>query len=422
VVAGGPGTGKSWTVARLVAAAHLLAGSSAPRVALAAPTGKAAGRLAEALALAAADAEGGEEGALGPEVAAALRQVTVATVHTLLGSTGGLRFDHDHDDPLPYDLVVVDETSMVSLPLMARLLDAVRPEAGVVLVGDPYQLASVEVGTVMGDLVGPEVPASTGPLDGLVTVLSRRYRFAEDSAIAALGDAVRRGDADGALVVLASGAPGVAWVRDDQDLAEVEDLLVQAAAETVVAARAGEAGDALAASSRIKLLAATRRGPASVADWASRLEAGVVRRLGQPLRPVGGWFEGRPVLVTANDRANRLRNGDTGVALRRDGRLVVAFAEGDDQPRWVPVAALGAVDTWWSMTIHKAQGSEFEHAVVSLPAAGSPALSRELLYTAVTRGRRQVTVVASEEALRQAVERPVSRASGLGRRLWHGVP
>ena len=418
VLAGGPGTGKTHTVARLLATLHQLAADEGHpvEVALAAPTGKAAARMTEAVHLAVADA-GWDEALARPLLA-----VEATTLHRLLGSDRRGRFRHDAAHPLPHDVVVVDETSMVDLPLMARLVAALRPEARLVLVGDPYQLASVEAGAVLGDVVGPAARTGTpaaGPLDGSIVVLRRVHRFAADSAIAALADAVRVGDADRAVEVLRDpDAAEVAWVdpADVGALREARDLVVAAAARVATAALAGDAEGALTRATEVKVLCGTRFGPLGTFAWRDHLE----RRLPalvEGLRTEQTWYVGRPVIVTRNDPLTGVVNGDTGVVVRQGDRTMVALP-GPGGTRLVPPARLDAVDTWWAMTIHKSQGSELDHAVVSLPDAHSRVLTNELLYTGITRGRRRVTVVASEEALRTAIGRPVSRASGLGDRLW----
>lgn len=430
VVAGGPGTGKTRTVARLLVAAHLAAASAGQplAVALAAPTGKAAARMTEAVRAEVAELERTDPDA----VPAALRGEEgpgeATTLHRLLGwapGTGG-RFRHDHDQPLPHDLVIVDETSMVSLPLLSRLLDAVRPDARLVLVGDPDQLASVEAGTVMSDVVGPargttERSGAEGVLVGRVAVLHRVHRFAGDSAVAALADAVRTGDAERALALLAAGDADpdaeVRWVRahDEAGRNGVERELVEAGVEVVEAARAGDGAAALAAASRTKVLAATRRGELGVWGWTDRIEPAVAARVG--LQRSSRWYVGRPILVTANDPLARVANGDVGVVVAHEGEQPVALA-GPEGVRLLPTSRLAEVDTWWAMTIHKSQGSELAHPVVALPDASSPILTRELLYTAVTRAKERLTVVADEAALVAALEHPVRRASGLRARLW----
>lgn len=443
VIAGGPGTGKTHTVARLLAAAHQVADAQGRRleVALAAPTGKAAARMTEAVHRSVDEAEG--VGLFDADVATRLRAVDAGTIHRLLGWRPGGRFRHDRLNPLPHDLVVVDETSMVSLPLMARLIQAVRPDARLVLVGDPHQLASVDAGTVLGDLVGPAGEASDGtvhetgsgsgdrggaredrggaagygPLAGRVTVLRWVHRFGAETGIAALADAIRQGD-DDAVVELLHDRDDLQLVgpHDGPALAAVEGEVADAAARVVGAARRGEIGPGLTAATDLKVLTATRLGSNGLRSWSERIERAVADRV-PGLELSRRWYAGRPVLVTANDRLNALANGDTGLTVDHDGALVVAFPIGGNH-RLVPTARLGDVDTWWAMTIHKSQGSEFRQVVVALPAVDSPILTRELLYTAVTRGREHITVVADEAAVRAAVRRPVARSSGLRDRIW----
>lgn len=424
VVAGGPGTGKTRTIARLLATARRAADADGRslQVALAAPTGKAAARMTDAVraevALALAD------DAITPAQAEGLAQTEATTLHRLLGWAPGsaTRFRHDHRQPLPHDLVIVDETSMVSLPMVARLLDAVRPDARLVLVGDPFQLASIEAGTVLGDLVGPHALQPAAPPSGVLaprtTVLQRVHRFGADSAIAALADAVRSGQVDDALDVLRGDDAQVSWVLDTDGAGRraVVDEVADAGARLVTAALDGRPEDALVAAQQIKVLAATRHGDLGVYDWTSRVEA-AVQRLVPDLRRTSRWYPGRPVMVTANDDLVRVANGDVGVVVRDGDGLAVALPSGDEV-RLLPTSRLDAVDTWWAMTIHKSQGSELPHAVVSLPSADSPILTRELLYTAVTRARERVTVVGSEAAIVAAIQRPVARASGLRDRLW----
>jgi exodeoxyribonuclease V alpha subunit len=425
IIAGGPGTGKTHTIARILAAAHLVASAEGRdvQVALAAPTGKAAARMAEAVQSQLLAMQ--HAGVIGTGLAEPLSATEPMTVHRLLGYGDRTHFRHNRSDPLVHDLVIIDETSMVSLPLMAKLLDAVRPDARLVLVGDPFQLASIEAGTVMGDLVdrgGGGDERADGPLEGRVTELRRGRRFGEDSGIAALAASVRAGDVDAVLGLLAGGRSDVAWVREDDPsgLAALRASVGEAAVEVVEAAQAGDAVAALEAAGRIKVLAATRQGPFGLYEWSDRIEATALSVLpaGSHRGPVP---VGTPVIVTGNDPLNRLFNGDVGVVVLRDGHRTVAMGGGVSGPgelRYLAPARLREWERWWAMTIHKSQGSEYPHAVVSLPAAGSPILTRELLYTAVTRATSLVTVVGGEESVRAAVERPVARASGLRDRLW----
>ena len=358
-------------------------------------------------------------------------------------------------------MVVVDETSMVSLSMMGRLVEAVRPEARLVLVGDPGQLTSIEAGAVLGDIVGPAadgprmraparallaqatgdaVPGAAGPAaavgDGIV-VLDRVHRFG--AGIAALASAVRRGDADAAVAVLTAAPEGVTWLPVDAADPEAEAALapvradaVAAARAVVEAARAGDAAQALGALGAFRLLCAHRRGAHGVATWMARVESWLAAEIDDPSRPgasppagaspfrsaAAPWYAGRPLLVTANDYGLRLNNGDTGVVVAAgDGRLSAVF-ERRGEPVGFSPSRLGAVDTVYAMTVHKSQGSQFQTAAVLLPTPASQVLTRELLYTAVTRARERLILVGTEATVRAAVARPAARASGLRWRLW----
>jgi len=400
VLAGGPGTGKTHTVARLLAALHQLAiDDDRPlQVALAAPTGKAAARMTEAVHQAVADADM-------PEASAQpLLASEAGTIHRLLGYRDGISFRHDRTNPLPHDVVVVDETSMVALPLMARLLDALRPDARVVLVGDPFQLASIEAGAVLGDVVGPATDHDAtpdGPLADNIVVLQRVHRFAADSAIAALADAVRSGAADRAIEILSDGgSDDVQWIdpADHRAIGHLRRIVVSGAAEVAKAAHEGEAGAALDRAVDLKVLCGTRFGPLGSYAWRDHLERELPKVV-QDLSTDRGYYVGRPVIITRNDYITGVFNGDTGIVIRDDDRTVVAMA-GPDGIRLVLPSQLAAVETWWAMTIHKSQGSEFAHAVVSLPNALSRVLTRELLYTGMSWPPRRHCAVPSTTPLR----------------------
>ena len=392
VVAGGPGTGKTTTVARILA---LLFEQGDPLVALAAPTGKAAARLIEAVHEEAARLD------VGDDVRARLLALDASTLHRLLGWRPGThsRFRHDRGNRLPHDVVIVDETSMVSLSLMARLVEAVRADARLILVGDPGQLTSIEAGAVLGDIVGP---AGEG-----IVVLERVHRYG--AGIAELAEAIRRGDGDAAVAALA----GVTWIEDpDESLDPVRAAAVKAARAVHAAAEAGQAQRAIEALGSFRLLCAHRRGPHGVSGWTARVEAWLGHEA------ASGWYVGRPLLVTENDYGLRLYNGDTGVVIAvGDGQVSAAFERGGEIVEFSPTR-LAAVDTVYAMTVHKSQGSQFDTAAVLLPEPTSPILTRELLYTAVTRARRELILVGGEAAVRAAVARPVARASGLRARLW----
>jgi exodeoxyribonuclease V alpha subunit len=418
VVVGGPGTGKTRTIARMLAAA--LVAEPQLQLALCAPTGKAAARMTDAVK--GAVAELGDESRVPAEVLARLNDAQATTVHRLLGRRPGGAVRHDRATPLPHDLVVVDETSMVDLPLMARLLDALRPEARLVLVGDPDQLASVEAGTVLADLVGRSSGDTGGDTSSVlrdrVVELTVAHRFREGSGIAELAAAIRDGDAGAVLSLLGQSRDDLSWVRPDdaEALGALRDRVVGAAVGVARAAREGQAADALRAARQLKVLCATRLGSFGLYEWSDLIEAQVGEQVPE-LRTNGRWEAGRPFLVTRNDPVARVANGDTGVVVDLHGRRVLAVDTGATTPMPVPVARLDQVEPWWAMTIHKSQGSEFDQVVVSLPTVESPVLTRELLYTAVTRAKGSVTVLADAETVRRAVQRPVSRASGLRDRL-----
>ncbi len=421
VVAGGPGTGKTTTVARIVALIceqAAAAGGAVPLVALAAPTGKAAARLQESVHAEAITLD------VAPEVRDQLLALRASTIHRLLGWRPGSssRFRHDRNQRLAHDVVIVDETSMVSLSLMARLIEALRSGARLILVGDPGQLASIEAGAVLGDIVGADKGAGAGGHGGAgpeIVVLDRVHRFG--GGIARLATAVRAGDADAVMDLLRAGADDVTWL--DVDVAEAEALpavsepALAAARATLQAARAGRADEALDALGSFRILCAHRRGPYGVATWTARMEGWLAAELAG-LDPEDRWYVGRPLLVNENDYELRLNNGDTGVVVALgDGRVAAAFARGEETVEHSP-SRLGAVDTVYAMTVHKSQGSQFQSAAVLLPSQESRILTRELLYTAATRAQRRLILAGTEESVRAAVGRPVARASGLGRRLW----
>ncbi len=385
VIAGGPGTGKTTRVARVVAEMidrAVAAGERPPLVALAAPTGKAAARLQEAVH------EETAQLSVDESVRELLMGLRASTLHRLLGWRPGShsRFAHDRGNRLPHDVVIVDETSMVSLSLMARLVEAVRPEARLILVGDPGQLTSIEAGVVLADIVD----AGPGAQGEGVVVLKRVHRYG--GGIAALADAIRQGDGDATVAAL-SGAPDeITWLPIDVDETEagfelVRDRAVAAGLAVVRAAREGDALEALVALGRFRLLCAHRRGPYGVSDWSSRIQAWLAPDI-EDIEQRD--FVGRPLLVTENDYELGLYNGDTGVIVAGAGeRPAAAFERGGEVLRFSPLR-LGAVDTVYAMTIHKSQGSQFDTAAVLLPAPTSRILTRELLYTGVTRARRRV--------------------------------
>ncbi|TAM91719.1 MAG: exodeoxyribonuclease V subunit alpha, partial [Jatrophihabitans sp.] len=428
VLAGGPGTGKTTAVARLLALFAAQPGRP-PRVALAAPTGKAKGRLQQATAAALAE--------LDPADAARVGHVEAVTLHRLLGASPHTnRFRFGPDNRLPHDLVVVDEASMIPLTMMARLLGALRDDARLVLVGDPDQLASVEAGAVLGDLVARPAAPGAAPIPALARVaaadldaldeddreaalqrgvvrLREVHRFVP--AIGDLADAVRRGDAEAALALLRAGGDHVEfcdleptpWVPIPALRADVVD------AGTVLAAcaAAGDARGALAAADSHRLLCAHREGPAGIAAWNTRVERWIAQAFpGYAAdRP---WYLGRPVLVLANDYSTGLFNGDCGVLVDGADGPRAAFERDGAVTTFAPYR-VGGVQTAHALTVHRAQGSQFDAVTVLVPPPGSRLLARELLYTAITRARTRLRVVGTAEAVAAAVRTPVRRASGL---------
>ena len=405
VLTGGPGTGKTTAVARLLALLAEqaeLAGKPRPRIALAAPTGKAAARLQEAVQA--------EVDRLQPADRTRLQGLRASTLHRLLGPLPrtSARFRHHRENRLPHDVIVVDETSMVSLTMMARLVEAVRPEARLLLVGDPDQLASVDAGAVLADLVDGLSSRSDTSVAKLITP----HRFG--ASIGALALAIRIGDANRAIDVLNAGGEHIEWVDTEEPAEALRTVLVPHALRLREAAVLGNGRAALATLEEHRLLCAHRRGPHGVAYWNHQVERWLAEETDAPLW--ASWYAGRPVLVTANDYGLRLYNGDVGVTVLRDSalRVVMAGAEG---PAEFATSRLADIETMHAMTIHKSQGSQVGEVTVLLPQTDSRLLTRELLYTAVTRARTKVRVVGSAEQLRSAVARRAARATGLSRRL-----
>jgi exodeoxyribonuclease V alpha subunit len=405
VLTGGPGTGKTTTVARLLALLAEqaeLAGASRPRIALAAPTGKAAARLQDAVQHEVAKLDVADRARLG--------ELQAMTLHRLLGSRpdSSSRFRHDRGNRLPHDVIVVDETSMVSLTMMARLLEAVRPDARLILVGDADQLASVEAGAVLADLVD----GLSARDDVRVAALRTSHRFGE--SIGALADAIRVGDADRVLELLRSGDEHIEFIEDDDPTQRLRSIVVPHAIRLREAAVWGAADAALATLDEHRLLCAHRVGPYGVQHWNRQVDKWLSEETSQPAW--AEWYVGRPLLVTANDYGLRVYNGDTGVVVvGPDGlRAVIAGATG---PLDFATSRLSNVETMHAMTIHKSQGSQADEVAVLLPSEDSRLLTRELFYTAVTRAKRKVRVVGSETSVRASIGRRAMRASGLRQRL-----
>ncbi|WP_088282648.1 exodeoxyribonuclease V subunit alpha [Ideonella sp. A 288] len=453
VISGGPGTGKTTTVVNLLAC--LVAQDAQCRIALAAPTGKAAARMTEALRSRAAHL---------PRHLAERLPTEAFTVHRLLGVRGeGHGFTHHAGHPLAIDALVVDEASMLDLALARRLLDAVPPGARIVLLGDKDQLASVESGAVFSELCAdptlspacardiaawcglppgqpaPPPPAQPSALRDSVVWFTRNFRFAADSGIARLAALVNAGRADEALAALRQHGDDavVRWLDDDGGQAANAPHPATATAALDPLLIAGYAGHLAAvhdtphdpdavtrAFNRFRVLCAVREGRRGVIAVNERLTRHARQSLAgtplaQGLDERSPWFAGRPVMVLRNDPVLRLFNGDIGIALPdpASGELMVHFADGASGFRAIAPVRLPEHQTAFAMTVHKAQGSEFDAVAVLLPERRSRVLTRELLYTAVTRARERVTLCGSADVLQQAIRSATRRDTGLIARL-----
>ncbi len=440
LVTGGPGTGKTTTIARLLvllAAQAVQADQALPRVALAAPTGRAAERMAESLRLA---VQRLRLVGIAPALCDAMPS-TGTTLHRLLGVIpDSPRFRHHPDNPLPYDVVVVDEASMIDLPLMTKLVEAIADGTRLVLLGDPDQLPSVEAGDVLsailrasGDGLGTQAddaqalrvllaPDALQPLApprrfaGRRVQLQRGYRQTDALDLAPLAHAVRDGNSATALALLRTGTlAGVHFHEDQSD--PLQHHREQLLGHWRGLGEAADPGVALATAGRIRLLTAVREGPQGARGLNARIEAllaGVPRPGMAP-----GYFHGRLLLITENSYRHRLFNGDIGICLiDRHGSVTAWFpGETPDQPRGFHPGALPAHESAFAMTVHKAQGSEFDEVWLQLPRRDNRVLSRELIYTGMTRARQALHVLGSAEVLEAALARHASRLSGLAARL-----
>lgn len=398
VITGGPGTGKTTMVARILSC--LADDTRSPLVALAAPTGKAATRLMGAVADTLPDDAG--------------LRVRGLTLHKLLGVVPGrLRRTYQRGNPLPHDVVIVDETSMISLTMMSWLLEALSDRTRLILIGDPDQLASVEAGAVLADIAGSQdLVASTS---GSAVVRLRRNRRS-NSQIGALATAIQSGDGDEVIRLATSGSAVSLEPYDGTESITTFDVLTADLRSTAEAVRhAASRGDGDAANRALsshRVLCAHREGPFGVGRWSREARLWLSEEFEDYGQGGGAWL-GQPLLITRN--SDMAANGDTAVVVEVDGRLMASVDRGRGSVLVDPVLLDDAADLH-AMTIHKSQGSQFDVVSVVLPPVGSPLLTRELLYTAVTRARSKVRIYGSAAALRIAVETPARRASGLGRR------
>jgi len=444
IITGGPGTGKTYTVARLLALLFAVAPDAArQRIALAAPTGKAAARLKQSIDKALSDLAERVGDAL-PLRDLTARMGAARTLHSLLGARPDTRaFAHHAGNPLEVDVLIVDEASMVHLEMMASLLDALPAGATLILLGDKDQLASVEAGAVLGDLChdaqaggysratadyvfeasGEELPPAylggAGPLAQQTVMLRHSRRFG--GPIGQLALAVNAGDVPGAEAVLRGGGEGaLAWIEGAHQHQVVSLALAgyRPCLELLGEAAQGSFEDwvraVLQRFEAFRILCAVREGEWGVSGLNTAIEASL--QTAGLLRRAGEWYVGRPVMVTRNDYGTRVFNGDIGLTLAdpaRPGSLRVYFLEGDEV-RSVLATRLRSVETAFAMTVHKSQGSEFRHTVLVLPEDRHGILTRELVYTGITRASSQFTLVTPNgSVLAEAVARRTHRASGL---------
>ncbi len=445
VITGGPGTGKTFTVTKVLALLLELLAGQRLQIYLAAPTGKAAARLQDAL-------EQSRDRINCAETIKRAFPSEVFTLHRLLKPIkGSPYFRHNAENPLLADVVVVDEASMIDLALMAKLLRAVPEKARLIFIGDKDQLASVEAGSVLGDICdrdvmhgfsapfkkqvqeisGENIEAAVHTSDtkfGLqdsIVVLHKSYRFAAGSGIGALSRAVKRGDADAALGFLGgSSEKSLAWqhLKSDAHLMEALSAQIVSAYRPYLTAR--DAVEALHRLERFKILCVLNVGPLGV-HAVNRLAEQVLSRhkLIQP-DPMAenSWYTGRPVLITRNHYPLGLFNGDIGITRppvdTQNRKQVVYFRAPDGGTRRFLPHQLPAHETVYAMTIHKSQGSEFDEVLLILPNKDIPILTRELVYTALTRARRKITIWGTPQILRSALNRKIQRTSGLRDALW----
>lgn len=437
-ISGGPGTGKTTTVAKLLAAFILLEPARRWRICLAAPTGKAAARLSESLGQVVNLLP------LSPEVKAQVPQ-EAQTLHRLLGLRPDTPQPRYHAaNPLHLDVLVVDEASMVDLSLMARLIDALPPQARVIFLGDKDQLASVEAGAVLGDIcyyagmgyrsaraaelsqltgyaLAPQDDAPAKALRDGLCLLQKSYRFNAQSGIGRLASAVNANNGRDTLRILAEDYRDLDYQRIEtgDDYHRMIDALLQGYDDYLaLLTQQPDPLAALAAFNRFQPLCALRDGPFGVSGLNERITS-MLRRAGRLEQTVNGqpWYHGRPVMITRNDSPLGLFNGDIGIALRGDDGLRVWFPMTDGTLRSVPSNRLPAHETVWAMTVHKSQGSEFEHVSLVLPDSYLPLLSCELVYTAITRAKQRFSLYANDKVLVQTVATRTRRRSGLAEKL-----
>lgn len=442
VISGGPGTGKTTTVARILAALIKLAVNNKQtiKIELAAPTGKAAARLTESLgtALNSLPLNDDERGML-PNQA--------KTLHRLLGAQPeSQQFRYNQDNPLVLDILIVDEASMVDLPMMGKLIEALPKQAKLIFLGDKDQLASVEAGAVLGDIcqfadVGysPQRAAELSqltnyslehftaeqgpPIRNSLCLLRKSYRFSASSGIGQLALAVNEGDTKRAEKLLTKDLADVhTYLQQDED--DYAQMLIAAAGfyqEYLLAVKTRQpASEVLHKFNQYRLLTALRDGPYGVMGINDKLEKLLHRQglIHRPYNQMNKHYAGRPIMISRNDSPLGLFNGDIGIILPdEDGALRAYFQYPDGTIKGIQPNRLPLHETAYAMTVHKSQGSEFTHTALVLPKVYSPVLTRELVYTAITRAKKELSLYCGMKIIRRAIETPTKRRSGLAIQL-----
>lgn len=441
IIAGGPGTGKTFTVTRLLAALQLLT-LKPLNIAMVAPTGKAAQRLNESIANAKHYLL--DKQLVSEEVLKTIPE-TASTIHRLLGFRyGSHNFHYNEERLLPYEVLLVDEISMIDLPLMTRLFRAIDSHCRVILLGDADQLPSVAAGSILSDLAPEKLSLfsarNTDTIKTLtgydlapfakrveerhydhLTVLQKSHRFDGSGEIGQLAQAVIEGHVDSSWRLLQQGQTQIAWSSSQAFSNWLETLVEQFYRPLYENQSSLSVAQAFECLNRFRFLCAIRQGDQSVRQINDRVEQYLQSR--GWIQRQSEYYPGRPILVTENHYTANLYNGDIGLLWTNpEGRLQAVFpdpSEVDNQGfRWLSLGRLPAIETVYAMTIHKTQGSEFEHVALVLPSDDSPVLSRELLYTGITRAKEQLSVFCSEPVWQQTVKRKVQRFSGLSKRVF----
>ena len=423
VLTGGPGTGKTYVLTRCLALMLSAKENDLDdvSVALIAPTGKAAARAKEMLNSLVIELRDQKKGnsAVSEKVLDALSRIEPRTIQRALGSKRRMqtRFQHDYQTVLPHDIVIVDEMSMVPSYLMARLLEAIRPSATILLVGDHAHLESVESGSVLRDIVNAAKDEGS-PLPARVFELRTVHRQSSDTKIGDLARDIRAGQADKALALAITNPPGVTFVESKRR-GEVSESIVDGtiqnirnASEFAAKLSPEDHQNAYELIAQNKVLCGPRNGPLGVSTWNTLLGRAV-----QGASSDDRFYPGTPLLITVNSPRSKLVNGDIGIVVNVqdvDGTVNRrVFFKSEDGGRYLTPAELPQFEVCYAMTVHKSQGSEYNNLVVILPDEDSPLLTRELVYTAVTRTKKSLTIAGSSKAFLQSINNESTRYSGL---------